>query len=88
MAPDVCGVPPITVLSARKKEIMNFYAYRGTFPLGKAPLGTTGKMIFSLKTERGAKNRCRARFNNEPFTLYSYTSFYNDKTFTLVFRQD
>lgn len=63
----------------------NFYAYRGAHRLGEEPLGTEGKMIArDLKTVGGMVRRCRAAWGSGPFRVYTFTNFYDDRTFRLV----
>ena len=59
---------------------MKFYAYCGKEDLGKESLGTSGRLLFELKTIAGAIRRCQRLFGNG-FRLYSYTNFYRDETF-------
>jgi len=63
---------------------MKFYAYKWDVPLGTEPLGTDGKLLFELKTVRGAMNRCKRYLKTSDFRLYTYTNFYDDKTFKQV----
>lgn len=72
---------------------MKFYAYTPDkkidySELKNEPVGTFGKSMFELKTINGAINRCKRIFNNNPFILYSYTNFYNDKTFKLIYEKE
>jgi hypothetical protein len=53
---------------------------------GSEPMGTEHKILFELKTMRGAIRRAR-RSLGDRFKLYSYTKFYDDKTFKLIKRQ-
>jgi len=63
---------------------MNFYMYKGKDELGKEPLGTSGRHIWrDLKTVRGAITRARSLYG-EDFTLYTFSNFYDDKTFKKV----
>jgi hypothetical protein len=59
---------------------MKFYAYKGDYPFGKEPLGCDGRLIFELKTIRGALKRCY-QYLGSPFKLFSFTNIYNDATF-------
>lgn len=64
---------------------MNFYAYKGNDPLGKEPLGSENRLIWKdLKTIKGARNRAKKAFGNQPFKLYTFTNFFDDKTFSEV----
>ena len=65
-----------------------FYAYSGLYELGKEPCGSDGRMLFELKTTLGAVNRCARVFKDKPFMLYTYTNFYDNKTFRLVYREN
>ena len=64
---------------------MKFYAYKGNYELGKEPLGTFDKMMFELKTTKGALRRCYQCFKTD-FRLYYYSNFYDNKTFKEVKR--
>jgi hypothetical protein len=59
-----------------------FYAYKPRAD-GKLPLGTTGRTLFELKTVGGAKKRARSVLGSN-YKLFTYTNFYNDKTFKKV----
>lgn len=63
---------------------MKFYAYKGDYEIGHEPCGTEGKLMFELKTTRGAIKRVRGIFKSSPFKLYTYTNFYDDNTFRVV----
>lgn len=60
---------------------MQFYIHVGDMPLGSEPCGTDGKLLFKLKTLRGAINRGKAAFVGKTFTVYSYSNFYDSSTF-------
>jgi hypothetical protein len=62
---------------------MKFYAYKGKLPLGKEPLGTFDKLIFELRTKKGAIRHCE-KYLGLKFMLYTYYNFFDDKTFTLI----
>lgn len=62
---------------------MKFYAYKGTYPLGKEPLGTFDKLMFEYKSIKRAINHCRKCLGSS-FSLYSYYNFFNNDTFTLI----
>lgn len=65
-----------------------FYAYVPD-SRGEEPCGGTNKVIIKdLKTARGALNRCLKAFKEKPFRLYTFTNFYNEDTFTLIYRRD
>lgn len=61
---------------------MKYYAYKGTASLGSEPCGSDGKMMFELKTDAGAIRKVEKMFKS--FRIYSYTNFFDDKTFRLV----
>lgn len=63
---------------------MKFYAYKGRMPLGKEPLGTFGKMMFELKTIDGAIRKVLKAYGSE-VSIYRYTNFYRDSTFTRIY---
>ena len=63
---------------------MKFYAYEGRKVLGKEPLGSSGKMMFELKTVQGALRKAYKAYGSLNFSLYYYTNFYEDSTFTQV----
>ena len=63
---------------------MKFYAYQGTKPLGEEPLGTFGKLLFELKTVRGAHKRAKVAFSGRPYRIYTYSHFYDKSTFKQV----
>jgi len=58
---------------------MKFYAYKLT-DKGTEPMGTQGRILFELKTFRGAYRRALRILGNN-FRLFVYTNFYDDKTF-------
>ncbi len=66
---------------------MKFYAYKGQYKLGNEMLGTEGRILFNLKTIRGAMNRCDKAFGKD-FTLYSYINFYDDDTFKRLYPKE
>jgi len=45
------------------------------------PCGSDGKMIFELKTVQGAIRRCTKLYTEKEFKLFTYTNFYDNKTF-------
>jgi hypothetical protein len=70
---------------------MQFYSYLTETPFSEgmkdAPLGTSGQFIDrDLKTVRGVANRIRRAFPNRSFKVYTFTNFYDDKTFRIVYR--
>jgi hypothetical protein len=60
---------------------MDFYAYRGNADLGQEKLGTDNRAMLHYKTNGEAVRRCLKKWPDNIFRLYSYTNFYNDKTF-------
>jgi hypothetical protein len=65
-----------------------FYCYKGLHDLGSEPCGTEGRHIFhNLKTLRGAINRVNKWYKYGHFKIYSFTNFYDDKTFKLVYQK-
>ena len=65
---------------------MGFYVYRGNYPLGQEPLGTDSRLVFKdLKTIKGVLNRVRQCWGDVPCRVYSFTNFYDDSTFSLVY---
>lgn len=63
---------------------MKFYVYKGSKPLGQEQLGSDGKYLWSdLKTIGGAIKRAKRTFKSNDFMLYSYSNFYDNKTFKL-----
>lgn len=66
----------------------NFYAYNEDVPIGQESVGTSGKMIIrDLKTLRGVMKRCRT-VGWTTFRIYTFSNFYDDKTFTLLHRRN
>ncbi len=62
---------------------MNFYVYPGS----EEPLGTEGRLVWrDLKTRSGAIRRARRIFKGKPFSLYTFTNFYDDSTFTCILK--
>jgi hypothetical protein len=62
---------------------MKFYAYKPRKD-GTEPLGTDGRILFELKTVRGAIRRAK-RILGESCRVFQYTNFYNDETFRRVY---
>lgn len=60
-----------------------YYAYRPTSS-GKEPTGTGARELFTLKTDAGATRRA-IRSLGKSVCLFSYTNFYDDKTFQRVY---
>jgi hypothetical protein len=61
---------------------MKFYAYIPTKE-GKEPLGTSGRLLFELKTVAGA-HRHANKYLGAKHLLFVYHNFYDDKTFRRV----
>lgn len=61
---------------------MKYYAYKLT-DKGTEPMGTSGRILFELKTHKGAIRRALCVLGHN-FRLFSYTNFYDDKTFREV----
>jgi hypothetical protein len=72
-------------MNCTKQPLKKFYAYVPN-ENGKEPLGTFNKLLFELKTLRGAVNRCSKIFKKS-YRLYTYTNFYDEKTFTLILKE-
>ena len=67
----------------------NFYTYKGIMPLGQEGLGTSGRYIDrDLKTLRGIVKRNIVNRKLESFTIYQFTNFYDNSTFTPVYQRD
>lgn len=61
---------------------MKFYGYYNDLaPLGAERPAGDNKMMFELKTVKGAIQRMERYAKGQPFKLYSYTNFYNNSTF-------
>jgi hypothetical protein len=68
---------------------MEFYCYITKTPeapgLADEPIGTEGRTIHrDLKTVRGVTNRMRRLWPGKSFKVFSFTNFYDDKTFRNV----
>lgn len=61
---------------------MQFYAFIPRED-GSAPMGSEGQTIFSLKTIRGAVERCN-RVLGSTFVLYACTNIYDEKTYRFI----
>lgn len=61
----------------------NFYAYKPQAD-GRARLGTEGRLLFKLKTKRGAIRRA-TRALGYNVCVYTYSNFYDNKTFRKVY---
>lgn len=64
---------------------MKFYAYVPD-KNGNEPMGTFGSFLIDLKTLRGAINRVKS-YGKTNFRIFTYTNFYDEKTFTKVYEQ-
>lgn len=51
---------------------------------GNEPLGTSGKTMFQLKTNRGGIRRA-IRALGHRCRVYTYTNFYDERTFTQIY---
>jgi hypothetical protein len=68
---------------------MNFYSYTTETPnmpgLSDEPLGSGVRSIDrDLKTVRGAVNRMKRLSPGKSFKVFSFSNFFDDKTFRLV----
>lgn len=63
---------------------MNFYIYDSNVELGTERLGTEGKHVLHNCTMRKVKNITK---NMQSYSVYSFTNFYDDKTFKLIERK-
>lgn len=61
---------------------MKFYAYIPT-DTGKEPTGSDNRIIFELKTIKGAIKRAINSLGHT-FQLHKYSNFYDDNTFQLI----
>lgn len=65
-----------------------YYAYKGDAELGSEPCGTEGRHVWEdLKTTKGAVRRMQGLYGNKSFKIYSFTDFYDNKTFKLIYKQ-
>jgi len=62
---------------------MRFYAYVPNDE-GKEPLGTSHRVLFQLKTVRGAIRHCRRTLGWDRFRLFSYFNFHKEETHRMV----
>jgi hypothetical protein len=62
---------------------MNYYAYVPDKD-GREPLGTAGRIRFELRTNSGAIRRAR-RLLGDKVVVSSYTNFYIDETFKVIY---
>jgi hypothetical protein len=63
---------------------VKFYAYIPD-KQNNEPLGTFNRALFELKTVKGAIKKCKNNFKTDNFRLFSYTNFYDDKTFRDIY---
>ena len=62
---------------------MNFYVHAGS----EEPTGTDRRYIWrDLKTQNGAIRRARRIFGANPFSLYTFTDFYDGRTFKVILK--
>ena len=61
---------------------MRFYAYKPD-DSGKESMGTSGRILFELKTAKGAIRRAK-RILGDNVRIFVYTNFYNSETFRQV----
>ena len=62
---------------------MNFYVHAGS----EEPTGTDGRFVWrDLKTKRGAISRACRIFGDKPFSLYTFTNFYDGRTFKPILK--
>lgn len=65
----------------------NYYVYNTTDELGNEPLGTEKKHIFTNTTLKLVKRVIRT-WGFDKYSIYSFTNFYDDKTFKLIERNN
>jgi hypothetical protein len=66
----------------------NFYAYKGDAELGHESCGTENRHVWKdLKTLRGAIARMDD-YGYKSFQIYTFTDFYDEKTFKLVYKRE
>ena len=62
---------------------MNFYVHAGS----EEPMGTEDRYVWrDLKTRSGAIRRARRIFKGKPFSLYTFTDFYDGRTFKPILK--
>lgn len=65
-----------------------YYIYKGTYELGQEPLGSDNRLIRrDLKTDRGAIAYAKRIFKDQPFSVFRFSNFYDDRSFRVVYRQ-
>ncbi len=62
---------------------MNFYVYNKNIPLGQEQCGTEGRHVLENCTIRKVTNLIN-RLQYKHYSIYSFTNFYDDKTFKLI----
>jgi hypothetical protein len=62
---------------------MKFYSIKNA-TLENEPFGTFGRSLDELKTLKGVINRLKVA-GWEKYSIYTYTNFYDNKTFRLVY---
>jgi len=65
---------------------MNYYAYKGNNELGTEPLGTEGRHLLNYKRVSYVIRYLRS-LGYDKFMVYTYSNFYDDNTFKLVYKQ-
>lgn len=65
----------------------NYYVYNTTDELGNEPLGTEGNHVFTDTTLKLVKRVIKTWGFNK-YSIYSFTNFYDDKTFKLIERNN
>lgn len=66
---------------------MNFYCYKGTHPLGEEPIGTADRYIYRNRKSLVILIRRLLSYGWTTFSIYTFTNFYDDSTFKLVYKQ-
>ena len=71
---------------------MQFYSYVTETPFADGqsdePLGTSGRSIDrDLRTLRGVVRRLQKAWPGKSFKVFTFTNFYDDRTFRLVHRE-
>jgi hypothetical protein len=65
---------------------MKYYAYKVAEDGGE-PVGSEGRLLFELKTDRGAIRRCHRMFGyGFRWRLFTYEDFQDKSTFRPVYR--
>jgi len=61
---------------------MQYYAYKPD-DSGKEPMGTSGRMLYELKTDKGAIRRAVRQYGQSA-RVFSFLNFYKNSTFRQV----